>query len=36
MICDQEAGSFKNGDRCAVRVTSLDPARKKVTVGLMP
>ena len=36
MLCGQEAGRFKSGDKCAVRVTSIDPARQKVTVGLTP
>jgi hypothetical protein len=36
MLCGQEAGRFKSGDRCAVRDTSVDPARKMVTVGLAP
>lgn len=35
MLCGQDAGRFKGGDRCAVRVTSIDPSRKKVTVALM-
>ena len=36
MLCGQEAGRFKSGDRCAAKVTSTDPTRKKVTVGLTP
>lgn len=36
MLCGQEAGRFNCGDRCAVRITSIDPQRRKVTVGLMP
>jgi hypothetical protein len=35
MLCGQDAGRFKSGDRCAVRVTSIDPSRKKVTVDLV-
>jgi hypothetical protein len=34
MLCGQDAGRFRRGDRCAVRVTSIDPSRKKVTVAL--
>ena len=36
MLCGQEAGRFKSGDRVAVRVTSIDARHSKVTVGLMP
>jgi hypothetical protein len=36
MLCGQEAGRFKSGDRLAVRVTSIDARHRKVTVGLMP
>lgn len=35
MLCGQDAGRLKSGDRCAVRVTSIDPSRKKVTVALV-
>ncbi|MBX9581490.1 MAG: hypothetical protein K2X87_14415, partial [Gemmataceae bacterium] len=34
MLCGQDAGRFKSGDRCAVKVTSIDPSRRKVTVAL--
>ena len=34
MLCGQEAGRFKSGDRAAVRVTSIDAVQGKVTVGL--
>ena len=34
MLCGQEAGRFKSGDRVAVRVTSIDAVQGKVTVGL--
>ena len=34
MLCGQDAGRLKSGDRCAVRVTSIDPSRRKVTVAL--
>jgi hypothetical protein len=34
MLCGQESGRFKSDDRCTVRVTALDPARKKVEVAL--
>jgi len=36
MLCGQEAGRFKSGDRVAVRVTAIDARKGKVTVGLMP
>lgn len=35
MLCGQDAGRFKGGDKCAVRVTSIDPSRKNVTVALV-
>jgi ribosomal protein S1 len=35
MLCGQDAGLFESGDRCAVRVTSIDQQRRKVTVDLM-
>lgn len=35
MLCGQDTGRFGSGDGCAVRVTSIDPARKKVTVALV-
>ena len=36
MLCGQEAGRFKRGDRVAVRVTSIDARHGTVTVGLTP
>src|SRR5262249_41076879 len=36
MLCGQEAGRFKSGDRVAVTVTSIDPRQRKVTVALVP
>ena len=36
MLCGQEAGRFKNGDKVAVRVTALDARHRQVTVGLVP
>jgi predicted RNA-binding protein with RPS1 domain len=36
MLCGQEAGRFKSGDRVAVRVTEIDARHGKVTVGLVP
>ena len=35
MLCGQDAGRFRSGDRCAVRITSIDPSWKKVTVDLV-
>jgi len=35
MLCGQEAGRFKLGDRVAVKVTALDAQRRQVTVGLV-
>lgn len=35
MLCDVGAGNLKNGDRCPVRVTSIDPANRKVVVELV-
>jgi predicted RNA-binding protein with RPS1 domain len=36
MLCGQEAGRFKSGDRVAVTVTSIDPRHEQVAVGLVP
>ena len=36
MLCGQEAGRFKSGDRVAVRVTAIDARQGKVTVALVP
>jgi uncharacterized protein len=36
MLCGQEAGRFKGGDRVAVRVTAIDARHGKVTVALVP
>jgi hypothetical protein len=36
MLCGQEAGRFKAGDRVAVRVASIDARRHAVTVALVP
>src|SRR6476660_9189887 len=36
MLCDQVAGRFKSGDKFAVRITSIDPRQRKVTVALVP
>ena len=36
MLCGQEAGRFKSGDRVAVKVTALDARIWQVTVGLVP
>jgi hypothetical protein len=36
MLCGLEAGRFESGDRCAVRISSIDAQHEKVTVGLMP
>jgi hypothetical protein len=36
MLCGQEAGRFKSGDRVAVRVTAIDARHGKVTVALVP
>ena len=33
MLCGQEAGRFKSGDRVAVRVTAIDARQGKVTVA---
>jgi predicted RNA-binding protein with RPS1 domain len=35
MLCGQEAGRFKRGDRVAVRVTAIDARHGKVTVALV-
>jgi S1 RNA binding domain len=36
MLCGLEAGRLKSGDKCTVRITSIDTQHRKVTVGLMP
>jgi len=36
MLCGQEAGRFKSGDRVAVRVTAIDARQGKVTVAQVP
>jgi hypothetical protein len=36
MLCGLEAERFKSGDRCAVRITSIDSQRRKIIVELMP
>ena len=36
MLCGQDAGRFKNGDRMAVRVSAIDARHGKVTVALVP
>ncbi|HTU22442.1 MAG TPA: S1 RNA-binding domain-containing protein [Gemmataceae bacterium] len=36
MLCGQEAGRLKSGDRVAVRVTAIDAHQGKVTVALVP
>lgn len=36
MLCGCEAGRLRSGDRRAVRVTSIDPFHRKVTVELTP
>jgi ribosomal protein S1 len=35
MLCGQEAGRYKSGDRVAVRVTAIDARQGKVTVALV-
>lgn len=35
MLCGQEAGRFKSGDRVAVRVTEIDARHRKMTVVLV-
>jgi ribosomal protein S1 len=35
MFCDPRADLFERGDKCMVRITSVDPRRRKVTVGLV-
>jgi hypothetical protein len=35
MLCGQEAGRFKSGDRVAVRVTAIDTRQRKVTVAVV-
>lgn len=35
MLCGLEAGRLKDGDKHAVRVTSIDAKGRKVTVSLM-
>jgi hypothetical protein len=35
MLCGQEAGRFRSGDRVAGRVTAIDTRQGKVTVALM-
>jgi hypothetical protein len=36
MLCGQEAGRFKSGDKVAVGVAEIDARHGKVTVGLVP
>jgi hypothetical protein len=36
MLCGLRAGRLKSGDRCAVRITSIDARRKSLDVDLMP
>jgi len=36
MLCCQDTGRFKSGDKVAVRVTAIDARHGKVTVALVP
>ena len=35
MLCGQGVGRFTSGDKCAVKITSIDPQHRKVTVELL-
>ena len=36
MLCGQEAGRFKNGEKVAMRITTIDTHQRKVMVALVP